>query len=172
MTRTLRSAAVILLLATLAACSGRLGLGDKSKDEPQKTVDLARPNTPDNRAVQVAWTAARASYCAFGMDRAKLRSDYLAYERAQGGAPPQQMERLERLYDATYRLFYAKARQLPRYCTREKIEEIRPDINRHLRGDYTPSPRKPAIQEADVDVPDSPVREESQMEKTRGIFSQ
>ena len=160
--------ALFLLLAALTACGGRLGFGDKTEETPEKTVDLARPNTPENRAVQVAWTSARASYCAFGMDRAKLRTDYLTYERAQGTAP-EKVDVLARLYDATYKLFYTKVRELPRYCTRAKIEEIRPDINRHLRGDYTPSARKPTIEAADIPVPE---KEESQEEKTRGIFSQ
>lgn len=130
-----------ILMATalsLSACGARLGGGDDN--EAPKKVSLERPNTATARAVQVSWTAARANFCAFGMNKEKLRADYLAYEGSQG-ATPDQIAYLERTYDVTYQTFYARVKEIPNYCTRVRIDQIRPDINRHLRGDYTPSAR-------------------------------
>ena len=136
----------VVLLATLAltACGGgaRLGLGSKP-DEQAQTVNLQRDNTHNGRAVQVAWTAARAQYCAFGMDRNKLRAPTIWLSRLPGGAPPETMQSIEKMYDTTYEAFYARIRGIENYCSKERIEEIRPEIRRHLAGDYTPSARKP-----------------------------
>jgi hypothetical protein len=156
---------VAAMTAALAACGGgRLGLGGSAEEEPEAAVDRTRANTPQNRAIQVAATAARASYCAFGMDREQLRADYLAYEREQG-ATPEAMEKLEQLYDATYRLFSKKVREISDSCSKENIEEIRPQINRHLDGDYTPEPRKPdQPQETKIDIRNLDTSEEEDVE--------
>ncbi|MGD9866899.1 MAG: hypothetical protein AB7U38_02750 [Hyphomicrobiales bacterium] len=138
--------AAILAGLVLAGCGAgaRIGLSDSKEEAKQlpKPEDLQRDNTPPNRATQVAWTSARAQYCAFNMRPEKLKADYLAYE-GQQGLSPQDIAGLTRLYDVTYATFYSQVRELPTYCTRERIEEIRPEINRHLAGDYTPSPKKP-----------------------------
>lgn len=139
----------------LAGCGGGLGLTGKSEEPAAEAVSLERENTPQNRLLQVSATAARASYCAFGMDRAKLKADYLAYERNQG-ASPDMIAKFDSLYDSSYNLFYKKVRENPESCSKEQIEEIRPDINRHLAGDYTPSRRKPqATEQAEVRSPGS-----------------
>lgn len=128
---------------SLGACAGgRLGLGLGDEPAGAQPVSLKRDNTATNRAIQVGWTAARAQYCAFGMDRNKLRSDYLAYEAAQG-VPAEEMAKITKTYDVTFESFYARIRGIENYCTKARIEEIRPDIKRHLRGDYSPSDRKP-----------------------------
>lgn len=132
---------ILLAVAVLAAC-GRLGSG-KTDDEPQpQIVDLSRPNTPENRAVQVGWTVASAAYCGFNVPRDKVKSDYLAYERKQGAAP-EAVSGLEQRYNASFATFLASVRDQPNYCSKQRIEAIRPDISRHLKGDYTPSPRPP-----------------------------
>jgi hypothetical protein len=143
---------MIVAALLLAGCgtASRLGFGDKPEKEASQADPLARPNTPTSRATQVAWTAARAQYCAFGLNRQKLRAEYLAYEGSQG-ASPEEMQRIARTYDLTFEAFYTRVREIPNYCTRTRIEEIRPDINRHLAGDYTPSQRKPP--EPDSDAP-------------------
>lgn len=149
---------------TVGACGGgRLGLGGEGEKEPKTAIDRSRANTPQNRAVQVASISARASYCAFGMDRKQLRADYLAYEREQG-ASAETMQKLEKLYDATYRIFSKKVREISDSCSRENIEEIRPQINRHLEGDYTPAPRK-VSREEEVDLGDIDTYEEEEEEK-------
>ncbi|MEC9367225.1 MAG: hypothetical protein VX871_00850 [Pseudomonadota bacterium] len=152
--RAIRPVILSMLVAgLLAGCStgSRLGLTEKPKDASAPApVDLSRENSPSNRATQVAWTAARAQYCAFNMRSEKLRVDYLAYEGRQG-LSAEDMAKLTRLYDLTYNTFYAQIRETPTYCTRDRIDEIRPEINRHLAGDYTPADRKPPP--IDVDLP-------------------
>lgn len=148
----MRIAVALAVTAVLSGCGG-ISLTGKSKDSPKATpVSLERENTPQNRLLQVTSTAARASYCAFGMDRAKLKADYLAYERKQG-ASEEMLAKFDTLYDSSYNLFYSKVRQNPESCSREQIEEIRPEINRHLAGDYTPAKRQPQVQQAEVEVP-------------------
>ncbi|MDH3579488.1 MAG: hypothetical protein OEM91_02530 [Hyphomicrobiales bacterium] len=132
----------------LTACGGGIGLGGKSDEKVKQTVDLSRPNTPVSRATQVAWTAARAQFCAFGMNREKLKNDYLAFEASQG-ATPDVMQQVTHTYDITFKTFYARVREIPNYCSPKHIEEIRPDIKRHLAGDYTPSDKKPPPTEGD-----------------------
>jgi hypothetical protein len=149
---TVRILVALAVTTALSGCGG-VSLTGKSKDAPQATpVSLERQNTAENRLIQVSSTAARASYCAFGMDRAKLKANYLAYERQQG-ASEEVVGKFDRLYDSSYNLFYNKVRENPDSCSKDQIEEIRPDINRHLAGDYTPSKRKPKVEQADVKAP-------------------
>lgn len=134
-----------LCCALLAACSG---LGGNSDKELKTTV--APASTPSQRAVQVAWTAASARYCAFGLNPQKLKGDYLAWETSHG-ASPETIATLGSTYDKAFLTFYAKVKDTPGYCSKARIEEIRPDINRHLAGDY--EPRKKKLDVEDVSVP-------------------
>jgi len=136
------AAALTGICLGLAGCGGGVGLGTGT----QASVSGPPPSTPAQRAVQVAWTAASARYCAFGLNPQKLKGDYLAWERAQG-LPPETIESVDAMYDKAFLTFYAKVKDTPGYCSKAKIEEIRPEINRHLAGDYTP--RKPAAIEND-----------------------
>lgn len=133
----LRLSAVLMgICLGLAGCSGGLGLGTGT----QASAPASHASTPAQRAVQVAWTAASARYCAFGLNPQKLKDDYLAWERAQG-LPPGTIENVDAIYDKAFLTFYAKVKDTPGYCSKAKIEEIRPEINRHLAGDYTPRKR-------------------------------
>lgn len=126
---------IIFICAGLSACGARLGGG--SGDAAQ----AARPpSTAPQRAVQVAWTAAGARYCAFGLNPQKLKGDYLAWERTQG-ASEETARNLGATYDKAFLTFFNKVKETPGYCTKAKIEEIRPEINRHLAGNYEPTPR-------------------------------
>ena len=129
------SVILILICAGLAACS-RLG---RNSDAETKTA-VRPPSTPAQRAVQVAWTSASARYCAFGLNPQKLKGDYLAWERSQG-ASEATAQSLGTTYDKAFLTFYDKVKDTPGYCSKAKIEEIRPEINRHLAGNYEPSPR-------------------------------
>jgi hypothetical protein len=85
----------------------------------------------------VAWTAASARYCAFGLNPQKLKGDYLAWERTQGSSA-EAVQNLSSTYDKAFLTFYDKVKETPGYCSKAKIEEIRPEINRHLSGNYEP----------------------------------
>lgn len=129
------SVILILICVTLGACS-RL-----SRNSDAGTDAAARPpSTPSQRAVQVAWTAASARYCAFGLNPQKLKGDYLAWERSQG-ASEATIQTLGITYDKSFLTFFNKVKDTPGYCSKAKIEEIRPQINRHLAGNYEPTPR-------------------------------
>lgn len=143
----LRLSAVLMgICLGLAGCSGGLGLGTGT----QASAPAPPASTPAQRAVQVAWTAASARYCAFGLNPQKLKGDYLAWERTQG-LPSGTIENVDAIYDKAFLTFYAKVKDTPGYCSKAKIEEIRPEINRHLAGDY--SPRKRVVTE-DNSVPE------------------
>ncbi len=129
------SLVLIFICAGLSACGGRLG-GNSSAG-----TQAARPtSTAPQRAVQVAWTAASARYCAFGLNPQKLKSNYLAWERSQG-ASEETAQNLGTTYDKAFLTFFNKVKETPGYCSKAKIEEIRPEINRHLAGNYEPTPR-------------------------------
>lgn len=136
------STLIILTCIALAGCGARFG-GDSTP--ASETAALPPPATPSERAVQVAWTAANARYCAFGLNPQKLKSDYLNWERGQG-ASAETVQSLGATYDKAFLTFYDKVKETPGYCSKAKIEEIRPEINRHLAGDY--SPRK-KVQESE-----------------------
>jgi len=121
----------------LGACSGRLG----GNSDTQTQAAAPPPSTPSQRAVQVAWTAASARYCAFGLNPQKLKGDYLAWERTQGASEETALT-LGATYDKAFLTFYDKVKDTPGFCSKAKIEEIRPQINRHLAGNYEPTPRK------------------------------
>lgn len=135
---------VILISAgiVLSACGGRLA-GEAGTEK--QAAAPAPQSTPSQRAVQVAWTAASARYCAFGLNPQKLKKDYLAWEKSRG-ASEETIVSLETTYDKAFLTFYDKVKETPGYCSKQKIEEIRPEINRHLAGDYEPK-RKPPPQD-------------------------
>lgn len=135
------SAIIIALCISLSACGGRLTGGDSAT--PQ-VVAAAPASTPSQRAVQVAWTAASARYCAFGLNPQKLKADYLAWESSRGTSAEDTLS-LGTTYDKAFLTFYDKVKETPGFCSKAKIEEIRPEINRHLAGDYEPKQNSPVV---------------------------
>jgi hypothetical protein len=98
---------------------------------------------PMARPMSVAWTSARAKRCGFYFDPAKLKTQYLAYESSRGGAAGEQLNKIEKTYDSTYRVTSEKVSADPDYCAESKAREIKADLERHLAGDYTPNLPKP-----------------------------
>jgi hypothetical protein len=100
---------------------------------------------PGTRPVAVAWTSARAKRCGFYFDPAKLKINYLAYERMQGQAP-EQLAKIETAYDTTFRVTTEKVSADADYCSDRRGLEIKTDLQRHLAGDYTPNlPKAKAV---------------------------
>jgi len=126
-----------LLAGPLSGC-GTVG-SLTSKDPEQKARNVAS-NDPLARPTQVAWTSARASYCGFVFDPARLKANYMASEM-QAGNTPEQMEKIERAYDYTLESVTATIKDNLSYCSTERSAAIRVDLNRYLAGDYTPSAR-------------------------------
>jgi hypothetical protein len=102
-------------------------------------------STPTSRAFQVGATSARASKCGYNFDAGKLRGNFLAAEATQ--APGADMTNVQKTYDTAYAGVAKAAAGKPDYCSDAKTRDIKADLNRHLAGDYSPSPPKVAEQE-------------------------
>lgn len=135
------------LSALLAGCGATIpGLSTSSLGG--KTAEPVVQNDPASRAFQVAATSARALKCGYNFDPAKLRYQYIASETA---ANPQEAEKVSKMYDATFNgVTKAVAAQGEHYCTAAKTTKIKEALNRHLAGDYTPSPPEPKEEEEGI----------------------
>jgi hypothetical protein len=129
-----------LLLAAggLAGCggSGSSLLTGATAASPEAPGSLSNDN-PQARPMAVAWTSARAQRCGFYFDPGKLRASYLAYESRQ--SPPDQLAKVEKTYDSTFKSIRERVGQDPEYCSDSKSAEIKKDLTRHLAGDFKPN---------------------------------
>lgn len=127
-----------------AGCAGDTGI----KSLTAVTLPDAPPGITNEdamaRPASVAWTAARAQRCGFYFDPAKLRTNYLTYEGRQGVAG-EQYAKIERVYDDTYKLIYARVSSDADYCNDRRGLEIKDELKRHLAGDYAPNLPKPKM---------------------------
>jgi hypothetical protein len=138
-----RPATLLSLCATLmlAACSGGNALstgallgGDSKPKEPP-----APRNDPGARAFQVGAVSARAQKCGFNFDPARLKANFLAAEM-QAGTSADELAKAERLYNSTQNTVAKAVSGAEDYCSGERVAYIRGDLNRHLAGDFAPSP--------------------------------
>jgi hypothetical protein len=97
-----------------------------------------KPDDPKAKAVQVAWTAARAQKCGYNFDAAKLKANYLASEAKAGTAQPQIAE-FDKAYDTTFTTVTTNIKADDTYCSERKTAAIKADLQRHLAGNYTPN---------------------------------
>ena len=102
-------------------------------------------DSPMARPIAVAWTSARAQRCGFYFDPGKLRASYLAYEARQSNG--EQLAKSEQSYDTTFKVIRERVSADPEYCTDKKGAEIKADLQRHLKGDFTPNFPKPKVVE-------------------------
>lgn len=113
--------------------------GAKPAASPQPVVVK-----PEDRAVHVAATSARAQKCGYYFDPVKLRESYLASE-AQAGAQPAELARLGQIYDViSAKLIKALATQ-DNYCSGAHITAIKASLTRQLAGDFTPPKKKTKV---------------------------
>ena len=123
-----------LLALLLAGCSAGSGLTTGAllgEDKPAAPV-----NDAPARAFQVGTASARAVKCGFNFDPAKLKTNYIAYEKQQPGA--QDMANIERIYDVSFNGVAKAVAAEGEYCSEAKTKTIKADLGRHLVGDYTP----------------------------------
>jgi hypothetical protein len=132
--------AVALSGLALSGCSTIDQVRHKEGASTEKEARNMAPDDPLARPVQVAWTSARASYCGFIFDPAQLKANFMAAEQ-QAGNTPAQMEKIAHAYDYTLESVSATIKDDPRYCSKERTDAIRKDLNRYLSGDYTPAAR-------------------------------
>lgn len=132
-------ASVLLVAGTAfhAGCSNNAN-GLTTAGLPQDAPGKFSNEDPSARPVGVAWTAARAKRCGFYFDPAKLKINYLAYERTQGHAA-EQLAKIETTYDTTFRVTSEKVSADADYCSDRRSLEIKADLQRHLAGDYAPN---------------------------------
>jgi hypothetical protein len=124
--------------AALAGCSAGSSLTTGSllgDDKPTAPV-----SDPSSRAFQVGTASARAVKCGFNFDPAKLKTNYLTYEKQQ--APGQDTAKVERIYDVSFNGVAKAVAAEGEYCSPGKTSQIKADLTRHLAGDYTPSAPK------------------------------
>lgn len=148
----IRSIVPLLSAAGLlvAGCSGSTGLTTGSlfggASAPAKAAPPQVKNDPISRAFQVGTVSARAVKCGYNFDPARLKSNFLAAETAQG-TPVAELANVERTYDVAFNGVTKAVAGQPQYCSERKTAEIKQDLTRHLAGDYTPSPPRPQPQE-------------------------
>ena len=127
-----------LVAAALTGCSSAPSLTTGSiLGGPAKpaTADPASINNPTNRAFQVGTVSAKAIKCGFNFDPAKLKNNYLTYERTL--APTADMAGIEKVYDVSFNGVAKAVAGESDYCTDDKTKAIKADLSRHLAGDYT-----------------------------------
>lgn len=131
---------------SIGCANTSLNLGaEKSTPKTEKPTKEAKPvetvrNDPEARAIQVAWTSARATKCGFYFDQNKLRQSFLTAEK-NSGLVGDQLKKVQLTYDYTFRSITIRIKDNPVYCGTKAVENIRKDLNRHLAGDYKPSPK-------------------------------
>jgi hypothetical protein len=140
----MKAAGILLaLVATaLTGCSAASSLTTGSiLGGPSKPtgVDPGSVNDPTNRAFQVGTVSAKAIKCGFNFDPAKLKNNYLTYERTL--APGTDLSKVERIYDVSFNGVAKAVAGEADYCSDEKTKAIKADLTRHLAGDYTPTMR-------------------------------
>jgi hypothetical protein len=142
----MKAASMVLALvaASLAGCSASSGLTTGAllgEDKPPP----APANDAPARAFQVGTASARAVKCGFNFDPAKLKTNYLTYEKQQPGG--QDTTKVERIYDVSFNGVAKAVAAEGEYCSDGKTTQIKADLTRHLAGDYTPSAPPPAQQD-------------------------
>ena len=139
MKRFVQAVGSALLLAATALHAGCGGGGITTSAVQAADVPQGLTNAdPMARPVAVAWTSARAKRCGFYFDPAKLKINYLSYERTQG-ATPEQLANLEKAYDSSFRVTTDRASADADYCSDSKGLAIKADLQRYLAADYTPN---------------------------------
>ncbi|MDJ0514274.1 MAG: hypothetical protein QNJ62_12605 [Methyloceanibacter sp.] len=147
-------AAAALILSALAGCGTTSSLGSGgSNSGPAAGTDTnvgglwsggSKPNGfpgftrkagPNDRPTRVGWLSARASHCGFVFDPAQLRAQYFAFEQSYG-ADSKRMQEVQKAYDYSLEATADRAKENANYCTKERVDEIRPELNRYLAGDF------------------------------------
>jgi len=114
--------------------AGGLITGSTTQIAPDMPGNITS-ESPMARPIAVAWTSARAQRCGFYFDAAKLKTSYLAYEAKQSSGA--EFVNAEKTYDTTFKVIRERVSADPDYCTDKKGAEIKTDLQRHLKGDFT-----------------------------------
>src|SRR5438093_991203 len=123
MNRFAQGLAAALLLGTTALHAG-CGSSANSLTTGSNALPADAPGALSNadpmaRPVAVAWTSARAKRCGFYFDPAKLKINYLSYERTQG-ASNEQLANIEKSYDTAFKTTSDRISGDAGYCSDRK----------------------------------------------------
>jgi len=133
------------LLALVALALTGCGTSGSELLSTGSLLGESKPAAPVNdgpaRAFQVGTVSARAIKCGFNFDPAKLKANYLNFERQQ--PVTQDVAKLEHMYDVSFNAVAKAVAAEGEYCTDAKTRTIKADLGRHLAGDYTPSAPPP-----------------------------
>ncbi|HEY8194319.1 MAG TPA: hypothetical protein VIF13_04660 [Hyphomicrobium sp.] len=136
---------VALATASLGGCGAslpKLTTGSLFGGAKPAVAAVDRNNDPLTRTMDVAATSARAIKCGYNFDPTKLKNQFLATQTA---ADPASAEKLTQIYDTTFNgVSKAITDKGSDYCSAEKTARIKLALNRHLAGDFTPSPPEPS----------------------------
>jgi hypothetical protein len=132
------TAVVAMLLMQGCSAVGRMTGSQKQGATNDAQARYVQPEDPMARPIQVAWTSARASYCGFMFDPAKLKDDYMRDE-SRTVNDPYQLQRISQAYDYTLNSVTETIKADPNYCSKERTDAIRIDLRRYLAGDYAPT---------------------------------
>ncbi len=113
--------------------------------KPPAAAIAAKPD-PLARPIQVGWVSARATKCGFFFNPAKLKQQYLAAEAATG-LPLDQLNKLSLTYEYSRKSTALKIAKAEGYCSDARAKAIRTDLQRHLAGDYSPTPKVIKVKE-------------------------
>lgn len=127
----------VAALAALPGCGTMSSLGGDGQAEGGafSLPEFTKKADPDDRPTRVGWLSARASHCGFVFDPAQLRARYFAFEQSYG-ADPRRMQEIQKAYDYSLQSMANRAKEDANYCTRDRVDEIRPELNRYLAGDF------------------------------------
>jgi hypothetical protein len=134
---------VAVTAVSLGGCGASLSNGTTGSlfgGSAKAANPVDRNNDPVERTMDVAATSARALKCGYNFDPAKLKSDFLT---SQTAANPAGAAKLTQIYDASFSTVSKAVSANADYCSAERTKKIKFALNRHLAGDYTPSPPEP-----------------------------
>ena len=115
--------------AALAGCSsGSSGLTTGAL--LGESTPAAPVNDAPARAFQVGTASARAVKCGFNFDPAKLKTNYLTYEKQQPGG--QDTSKVERIYDVSFNGVAKAVAAEGDYCSPTKTTQIKTDLTATL----------------------------------------
>lgn len=146
--------AILMLTAlTAAGCGGGNFLTTGSNGDgtgvtklkavmPEDAPPGITNESPMARPASVAYVVARAKRCGFFFDAVKTRANYLSFESRQ---PGQELAKVEKVYEDSYKLVFARISADESYCTEARGTDIKAGLARVLANDFSPNLPKPTM---------------------------
>jgi hypothetical protein len=135
--------------ALQGGCSGGSPIDSLAKAYPSSAPVVA-VYIPEitTRTAEVAFVSACAKAYGFAHDAAKIKADYLGYERKRG-ATPAQVSVLDKSYDETYQGIETLGPRKTSFCSTKDGEEVRAELRRFTSGFFEPRTPVPTASSED-----------------------